>query len=203
MAVNGALLELTKSYNWELFGTATPEEAASLMWDMWQSWHEDKCLIGSIFPYATAVAPSGTLLCDGSTHDRVDYPVLYSLLASEFIVDADTFVTPDLRGRTVIGVGTGTGLTERNVNDIGGEETHVLNVGELASHGHTDAGHAHTEITALPNATTIGPGAPQPTAIPGIALTGTGFASISSTGSGNEHNNMQPFIALKYCMVAL
>lgn len=42
-AVNGALLELTKAYNWEQFGTMTPAEAAAIMYDAWLVYVESVC----------------------------------------------------------------------------------------------------------------------------------------------------------------
>lgn len=202
MAVNGALLELTKTYNWEKFGIATPDDAAELMWAMWIDYQGSNCMIGSVYPYITDVAPTGTLPCDGSTFNRVDYPTLYARLAAEFIIDADTFVTPDLRGRTVIGVGTGSSLTPRSVNEVDGFEAHVLIVTETPYHTHLDTGHTHADGIAAPNITTIGAGAPQPTAIPAVGLTGASSANLTYEGADGAHNNMQPFVALNYCVVA-
>lgn len=43
-AVSGALHELTLSYNWEQFGTMTPQEAAALMDGvLWEYFHSDGC----------------------------------------------------------------------------------------------------------------------------------------------------------------
>jgi len=101
---------------------------------------------GTIFPLATATIPAGALECDGSTHLRVDYPALYAVLDSAFIVDADHFTTPDLRGRTILGVGTGSGLSTYAEGAMGGQESHALTTAELAAHNHsvTDLGHSHT-----------------------------------------------------------
>lgn len=205
MAVNGALLALTYEYNWQQIATTleTPAQAAALMSKMYDEYTESSaCMIGMVIPYATTNPPSGTLACDGSTYLRVDYPSLYGLLDAAFIVDGDHFVVPDLRGRAVIGAGQGSGLTNRPVGDTGGEETHVLTVAELASHTHTNSPHTHTESAAAPNLTTIGPGAPEPTAIPAPSVTGAATVIIDSAGSDDGHNNMQPFFALSYCMVA-
>jgi hypothetical protein len=47
----------------------------------------------------------------------------------------------------ILGYGQGTGLTNRNLADIGGEEIHALSLAELASHNHgisiSDPQHAH------------------------------------------------------------
>jgi len=161
---------------------------------------------GTIFPLATASVPEGALECDGATYLRTDYPYLYAVLDTAFIVDADHFTVPDLAGRAPIGVGSGTGLTARAMNDQGGEETHVLTTAELAAHSHgvTDLGHVHTVSNAGPNVTTIGPGAPQPTAIPVPGITGvasTGI-SISNEGGDTAHENMLPFTALRFAIWA-
>lgn len=45
--VSGALVELTKSYNWEQFGTVTPDEAAQRMLEMMNSYYADNCGAGA------------------------------------------------------------------------------------------------------------------------------------------------------------
>jgi len=86
------------------------------------------------------------LPCDGSTHLRVDYPALYLALDAAFIVDADHFITPDLRGRVIVASGNGPGLSPYAVGATGGEEKHALSQIEGPSHSHelTDPGHTHT-----------------------------------------------------------
>lgn len=103
-------------------------------------------VIGTIAPYMTATPPIGMLPCDGSSHLRTDYPDLYAALHANFIVDADHFTTPDLRGRVPLGAGTGSGLSTYIVGGNGGQENHALTTAELASHNHTitDPGHTHT-----------------------------------------------------------
>lgn len=194
IAVNGALTLLTESANWEQFGSATPDETAALMFEMYQEYLEsDACLIGAIFPYATIDPPPSTLPCDGSEYDRVDYPRLYDLLDPSLIVDADTFKTPDLRNQFIFGTG------DFDPFDTGGEAEHQLTVGELAEHSHTDSGHAHTEGTTTPTGAGEIPGAAA-AGVPGI--TGSASANIQPTGGNEPHNNMPPFTALPRCIVA-
>lgn len=161
-------------------------------------------MIGSIFPYMTAAPPTGTLICDGAAHSRLDYPDLYAALDGAFIVDADFFVTPDLRDRAVIGAGdAGGSSTPHAVGEIGGEEAHTLTEGELATHTHSDAGHTHSYSSQGITTPVVAPGE-VPVALINLfpAITGVGFASIQNTGSNLPHNNMQPFLALNYCVVA-
>lgn len=144
-------------------------------------------MTGEIIAYATTNPPAGTLACDGSTYLRTNYPLLYAALASPFISDSDHFVVPDLRGRTVIGIGTGAGLTARAMNASGGEETHQLSVAELASHTHT---------YFAPSVITVGTG---PVLVPYLASQTASVTGLA--GSDTAHNNMEPFLALGYAIV--
>lgn len=145
--------------------------------------------IGTIFAYATANPPDNSLACDGATHLRTDFPALYAILAPAFITDSDHFITPDLRGRTILGTGQGAGLTNRIMNDSGGEENHQLTVAELASHFHT------MSFTFFP-LTVVGPGE-----LPD-SVVGAGTLATNTTGGDGSHNNMQPWRALGYAIVA-
>lgn len=172
-------------------------------------------MLGHIIAYATTIAPNNVLPCDGGTYLRTDFPELYAVIDSAFVVDADHFITPDLRGRTIVGAGSGAGLSARAVADTFGVEAHSLIEAENANHTHSDAGHnhidsghTHVDGNAVPTAILIGAGVPAPSAIPSVGVTGagfaaigTGFASLSSSGSGDAHENMQPSYALNYGLV--
>jgi microcystin-dependent protein len=61
-------------------------------------------------PYAGSSIPSGWLECDGSEVSRTTYAALYTAIADTW-GDGDgatTFNLPDMRGKTIIGDGTGT-----------------------------------------------------------------------------------------------
>jgi len=146
-------------------------------------------MVGMIVAYMTESPPANVLPCDGSTYLRDDYPVLYEQLDTFFIVDADHFTVPDLRGRTVIGVGSGAGLSSYNTGDTGGEETHQLSVSELAAHDHT--------IPLTTTTLAVEPG--EVTVLTPIPI----FTSTTgSTGGDVPHNNLQPFYALNYGVIA-
>lgn len=205
--VDGALSELTKAYNFEQFGTASVDDVTQFFEQFYINYIDstDFCMIGSIFPYVTTLPPAHCLVCDGATYDRVDYPELYAKLDGAFIVDADTFTVPDLRGHTVIGAGDGgADFTNRTVGERGGEEAHQLSETELASHTHTDTGHSHTYTPPGSTFLFVAPGE-APGALVNLlpGLTGSAAANIQNTGSDAPHNNMQPFVALNYCVVAL
>jgi microcystin-dependent protein len=197
-AVNGAILELSQSYNWEQFGADTPDEAAAAMWQMYLEFRESEgCMIGAIVPYGTEFPPPGCLPCDGSTFQREDYPILYDRLHPDLILNADEFQTPDLRNVFVAGAGDNYSSFE-----TGGADTVTLTESEMPSHTHIDAGHLHSvhdhlaSIALLPDSPPIS----TPSPIPGA--TGSASANIQATGGDDPHENRPPFMALPYCMVA-
>lgn len=155
-------------------------------------------MVGMIYPIATDEPPQGTLLCDGSTHARADYPLLYAALDPAFIVDADNFVTPDLRDVFVRGASaTNPPGTE------GGEAEHTQTIDEMPVHGHSTDPHAHSEVVAVPAIINGGLEAPASAAVPGAGTTGLATVTIHQTGGGNPFPIIPPFVALRFVMVAL
>ena len=150
---------------------------------------------GAIFQFGgTAVnVPSGYLACDGKAVNRTTYAVLFTAIGTLHGVGdgSSTFNLPDFRGKSAIGVndtglpnGADSDFTTRNEADTGGAETHSLITGELAAHIHTYSGRG----TKGTGNQIIGNGS----AAPGASV------SSSSTGNGDAHNNMQPFLAVNY-----
>lgn len=82
---------------------------------------------GAIMPYAGATIPSGWLECLGTSLVRADYPALFTAIGTTWgAVDGTHFTLPDLRGRGLLGAGTGSGLTARTLGQTGGAEATTL-----------------------------------------------------------------------------
>lgn len=201
--VNGALLALTKARNFEQFGTATPEETAAafaVMFDKFTftGWCH---MIGEIITWAGIVDPPdpGLLLCDGAGLDVADYPELYAAIGTTYGGDgAPLFYIPYLLSKNVIGAQP-PGLP---IGTAGGEGQHTLTTSELPSHTHTDSGHTHGEITAVPAVGAAIVGVPIPSAVPGAGVTGSGVANIQNTGGGEPFYLYSPFVAMRFYIVA-
>lgn len=64
---------------------------------------------GAVIPYAGASAPTGFLMCDGSSLLRASYAALFAAIGTAFgAADGTHFNVPDMRGRTAVGVGSNT-----------------------------------------------------------------------------------------------
>lgn len=71
---------------------------------------------GTVSAFAGSAAPTGYLLCDGAAVSRSTYAALWTALGTTSSPygqgdGSTTFNTPNLKGRTVIGVGVGTEIT--------------------------------------------------------------------------------------------
>lgn len=156
-------------------------------------------MLGAVWPFASASPPPHTLLCDGATYLRADYPNLYSSLDAAFIIDADHFRVPDLIHKFVFGADVGGSFP---VASTGGTQDETLTLAQVPTHSHTDLGHTHAEGNVAPS--TAFPPAPPAlviSAIPTLGVTGPGFAALDSSGGGGSHNNMPPYFALRWCIV--
>jgi microcystin-dependent protein len=166
--------------------------------------------VGTILPFAGAMAPSGYFVCDGSSISRAAYPALFAVLGVSWgSVDGASFNLPDLKGRTPIGAGQGSGLTNRTIGQTTGEEYHLLSLSEIPSHSHgvTDPGHTHAldrgsgtgYAGSLSGNYTYAAGndTTSYTFNTSVRKNPTGI-SIQSTGGGGAHNNMQPSAVVSF-----
>lgn len=187
-AFMGAVSELTKSYNWELFGEQTPQDMADAYAPIYQAMAVNPgrgCMIGSVVALATQALPSGVLLCNGASHLRTDYPDLYAIINSAYITDADNFVVPDLRDTFIYGASA---MSE--IDDSGGSSSVSLSSANMPAH-------THTYSAPVVGVTALGVGVPVPSNA-GIIPTIT-----SSAGAGTSFNIINPYIKLAYGIVAL
>ncbi len=157
--------------------------------------------------------PSGWLLCDGSPVSRTTYAALFAAIGINYGGGdgITTFNLPDMRGRTVIGAGHGTGLTARTLSQTVGEETHTLTTAELPAHTHGVADPGHTHPVSTPSGAAFGValngtacgvycGTQQQSMAFAAASAGTATTNITigATGGGGAHNTMQPSMVLNY-----
>ncbi len=155
-----------------------------------------------IFPFN--FPPTGWAFCNGQLLPISQNTALFALLGTFYGGDGkSTFALPDMRGNAPMQTGQGAGLTERFLGEQSGVESITLLQSEIPAHTHalkavsTDLGD-----NRLPN--------------PNLALAQTGGANqyvaptpplalmapqaLSPAGGSLPHNNMQPYLALNFCI---
>jgi microcystin-dependent protein len=159
---------------------------------------------GTIIMSACIVEPRGWLDCDGRLFNITVHPDLFSAIGYSFGGVDNSFNLPDMRGRAGVGLGQGSALTNRALGATGGAETHTLSTTEMPSHNHgvTDPGHTHSYVNNTNDQNTdnvLGTEtAADETELNKTTGSSTTGVSIQSTGGGAAHNNMQPFVVLRY-----
>jgi len=145
--------------------------------------------------FSFTYAPRGWAFCNGQLLPIVQNQALFALLGTTYGGDGrQTFALPNLQGRVSIGVGNSHTLGEK-----GGEQIHTLTANELPAHGHAARAAANTNQ----NDPTGHYWAPDTTGNVTFASTANlalAPAAIASTGGSQAHFNMQPFLALNFCI---
>lgn len=151
--------------------------------------------IGSIKGWGGAAVPAGWLDCNGAAVSRSTYSALFAEIGTAYGAGdgATTFNLPDLRGRALLGAGTGSGLTARARGATGGAETHPLTGAETGPHTHGPGDGASNFVVQQSG---VGPND-----YPGGAQLRPAAATASG-GGGSAHNNMQPFGVAFYIIKA-
>jgi microcystin-dependent protein len=94
--------------------------------------------LGSMTVFAGSFAIRGCALAQGQVLSISTNTALFSLLGTTYGGDGrTTFALPDTRGRSVIGQGTGPGLSTVRLGQRGGAETVTLSEANLPAHSHT------------------------------------------------------------------
>jgi len=141
---------------------------------------------GAILAFGGASAPTGFLMCDGTSYLRSSYAALFAIIGVAFgSADGTHFNVPDLRQRFPIGkAASGTGST---LGGVGGGIDHVHSG---AAHTHTGPNHRHINGGAVGGE---GLAIQDMGAYTDYQAGTTGAASAANTGTGNP-----PFQAVNY-----
>jgi len=145
-------------------------------------------------------APRGWAFCDGQILPINQNQSLYSLLGTTYGGDGRTsFALPDLRGRTPIHVGQSNGGGDHLLGQKSGEETHTLAANEMPQHNHIVQGSTGNATANNPSGHVFARAPEQTYAAPqtGVNLRS---GSVANVGGGQAHNNMQPYLAVNFCI---
>ena len=152
--------------------------------------------LGQISMFGFNFAPRSWAKCDGQILPINQNQSLYSLLGTTYGGDGRTsFALPDLRGRVPIHFDA----THRQ-GQAAGTETVSLSSAQMPAHTHA--------FNAVDATATGDLGSGNVLAQPGTDLyrsplsspVAMGADSIATTGAGQGHENMQPYLTLNFCI---
>ena len=144
-------------------------------------------------------APQGWAFCNGQQLPINQNSALFSLMGTTYGGDGiSIFALPNLQGRVAVHQGN-----QYIMGELGGEANHTLTTSEIPVHSHSLAVAGTAATTANPVGGVF--------AIPGVnarlglmySTTGGSTAAadtIQPTGSSQPHSNMQPYLALNFCI---
>lgn len=154
--------------------------------------------VGQIQQMSFSFAPKNYALCNGQLLAISENQSLYALLGTQFGGDGRTSMgIPDLRGRVPMGAGHSyyQGL-------FGGAETVTLTTATLPQHTHdfmatSDPGNTNIISSNKDTVLATSDGSIQ-YYTSASSLTAMNSSTSGSTGGGNAHTNVQPFLSINF-----
>lgn len=147
-------------------------------------------MVGFNFP------PRGWAFCDGQILPINQNQSLYSLLGTTYGGDGrTTFALPDLRGRVPMHEGPNHRQGQKS-----GEEAHTLSQAELPQHKHVAQATQAAADRPIPTGGYLADTAPSELYSGPENLAPMKVGTIANAGGGQAHNNMQPYLAINFCI---
>jgi microcystin-dependent protein len=166
--------------------------------------------VAEISIFAFNFPPTGWAFCQGQLLPISQNTALFSLLGTNFGGDGkSTFALPNFQDQAAVSTGQGPGTSDYVVGQAEGVPNVILLTTEMPLHNHSfncsttqgvttvsinsqlATGQAGDIVTGITNAAMYVAAAPNAAFAPN---------EIGITGASNPHNNMQPYLALNFCI---
>ncbi len=154
-----------------------------------------------LFPYN--FAPRGWAFCNGQIMAISQNTALFSLLGTTYGGNGTTnFALPDLRSRLAVSSGQGPGLSNYTLGQQSGTETVTLLSAQMPTHVHTVSPAANDAPAGVtrPGGAVMARVSTAIYASAGDGSTTMASSTTSSVGGNLPHSNIQPLLALNYCI---
>ena len=164
--------------------------------------------IGEIRCFGFNFAPVGWAFCNGQILPISQYSALFSLLGTYYGGNGtSTFGLPNLQGQVPMHWGNGPGGFNTQIGQVQGttnitltqaqtpQHTHTITVQQLASGGTVESTNTPNPNNWLSDSKPVGLWNNTPTIDSAFAA-----QTISSVGGSQPHDNMQPYLALNFCI---
>lgn len=166
--------------------------------------------VGQIAIFGFNFAPQGWAFCQGQLLPISPNFQLFSILGNVFGGNGQSnFALPNLQGVPVC-AGQGPGLSDYYLADTGGEAALTLVPSQIPSHSHAFNVVTDQAADASPDGNQLARAwqakANTDTVVsfysdnPGNARTALAPNAIGASGSGQPHNNLQPYVTLNFCI---
>lgn len=162
--------------------------------------------LGQISAFGFNFAPIGWAMCNGQKLSIAQNQALFTLLGTYYGGDGiQTFGLPDLRGRTPLHQGQGPGLSNYAIGQMGGSEAVTLMSTQMPSHMHlvtvsSSAGSKDTPGSSYLAAAGLSTDGTPVTMYGTSPNTTMAQMGLTVTGGSQPHNNMQPYLAINWCI---
>lgn len=184
----------------------------------------DQPYLGMVCMTAANYCPRNYAEANGALISIASNNALFAVIGTQYGGDGrTTFALPDLRGRSAIGWGTGTGLSPVMQGQKRGNEYTQPTVSTMAQHTHTaTTSGGSAEVQASTNGAThpvaaagdyiasnsglnaapkfiSASGAGTTVALGGVSG-GAGTVTVASTGGNQSYSNMPPQLGMRFCV---
>jgi microcystin-dependent protein len=154
--------------------------------------------IGEIRMVGFNFAPQGWAFCNGQLMAIAENDVLFTLIGTTYGGDGqETFGLPNLQSRLPVHAGTGSGLSNKILGEMGGTESVTLTTQQIPTHNHPAQAKVESGNQASP-----GNGV---WASSGQSVYGTGAGAlamkatlISGSGGSQPHDNLMPYLTISF-----
>jgi microcystin-dependent protein len=164
--------------------------------------------IGEIRIFASTFAPVGWAFCDGQLLSITQNEALFSLVGTTYGGDGrTTFALPDFRGRIPVGMGTGPGLTTRDLRfSKFGVELATLPK-SIPTHTHHFSGSTDEAQAKEPAGKVLAKVATNSLYYEEIdddeSIISMNPNSIQSSGEAQSHTNMMPTLCINFIIALI
>ena len=162
--------------------------------------------IAEIKIFAGNFAPRNWAFCNGQLLPIAQNTALFSLVGTIYGGDGrTTFGLPNLQGRAPMHPGYGPGLSPRQLGQTGGTESVTLTAAQMPSHAHQAQGSLSTANANVPSGSTLLGSTPTQYTYASGSADNVDMApdSLATTGGGQPHSNMQPYLAINFIIALL
>ena len=159
--------------------------------------------LGEIATFAFNFPPRHWAVCAGQLLPIQQNTALFSILGTFYGGNGSTtFALPNLQGRVPVGVGQGRGLSPYDIGQAGGVSSVTLTQKEMPQHRHP--WHANPDPADLnipsPTRAMAGSFGGNAYVMPNGTEQNMAFDTIGTAGLGAPHDNMQPSLAVLFCI---